>query len=48
MYLQVPCPDTYRGKYREDSQNPALLYANEVKDTINRAMANGRHVSKVT
>lgn len=42
---QVPTPDTYRGKYREDSLSPGHLYANEVKVAINKALENGRTVS---
>ncbi|XP_050306308.1 5-phosphohydroxy-L-lysine phospho-lyase [Anthonomus grandis grandis] len=42
------CPDTYRGKYRDD-QYPAeelgTLYANDVKDLCNIAQENGGGVS---
>jgi len=42
--LQVPTPDTYRGKYREDSLSPGHLYANEVKNVIAKAHDKGRTV----
>lgn len=45
MLTQVPTPDTYRGKYREDSISAGVLYANEVKLSIRKAMENGRTVS---
>ncbi|KAK3089803.1 hypothetical protein FSP39_006659 [Pinctada imbricata] len=30
----VDCPDIYRGKYKEDSENPGALYAADVKKII--------------
>ncbi|XP_060568029.1 5-phosphohydroxy-L-lysine phospho-lyase-like isoform X1 [Ruditapes philippinarum] len=41
----VPVPDTYRGKYREDSLSPGHLYAQEVKTAIRKAVDNGRSVA---
>ncbi|XP_069123550.1 5-phosphohydroxy-L-lysine phospho-lyase-like isoform X1 [Argopecten irradians] len=41
----VPCPDTYRGMFKEDSENPGLLYANEVKKVINKCKEKKRTIS---
>ncbi|XP_052765476.1 ethanolamine-phosphate phospho-lyase-like isoform X2 [Mya arenaria] len=41
----VPCPDVYRGKYREDNVSPGHLYANEVKVAIAKALDKGRTIS---
>ncbi|KAL4240510.1 hypothetical protein ACF0H5_001301 [Mactra antiquata] len=41
----VPVPDTYRGKYREDSVSPGHLYAQEVKIAIHKAIDNGRSIA---
>ena len=44
----VPCPDTYRGKYR-DSEYPAenlpSLYANEIKAAIDKMKQNNKQIS---
>ena len=47
LYLQAPCPDTYKGLHRKEPklQDPGLAYANEVKHIIQRAHAGGRQVS---
>ncbi|XP_052765484.1 5-phosphohydroxy-L-lysine phospho-lyase-like isoform X3 [Mya arenaria] len=41
----VPCPDVYRGKYREDNVSPGHLYANEVKVAIAKALDKGRTIA---
>ncbi|VDI19671.1 ethanolamine-phosphate phospho-lyase, partial [Mytilus galloprovincialis] len=41
----VPFPDTYRGKYREDSVNPGLLYANEARNIIQSAHEKKRKIA---
>ena len=45
---QAPCPDTYRGKYR-DTQYPGedlgQKYADDVKELIDCIQAKGRQVS---
>ncbi|XP_063446081.1 5-phosphohydroxy-L-lysine phospho-lyase-like [Mytilus trossulus] len=41
----VPFPDTYRGKYREDSVNPGLLYANEARSIIQSAHEKKRKIA---
>ncbi|XP_017825854.3 ethanolamine-phosphate phospho-lyase isoform X4 [Callithrix jacchus] len=38
----APTPDTYRGKYREDHEDPARAYADEVKKIIEDAQSSGR------
>lgn len=43
----VPVPDTYRGKYREDSLSPGHLYAQEVKTTIQKALENKRTIAGI-
>ena len=47
LYLQAPCPDTYKGLHRKEPklQDLGLAYANEVKHIIQRAHAGGRQVS---
>ncbi|XP_048760525.2 5-phosphohydroxy-L-lysine phospho-lyase-like [Ostrea edulis] len=43
----VPCPDSYRGKYRDDQYSPTEVsqkYADEVKDVINRVQEQGKKV----
>lgn len=48
FYLQAPCPDTYRGKYR-DIDYPGVdlgkKYAEDVKNMIKRARDNGRTIA---
>ncbi|XP_077999080.1 5-phosphohydroxy-L-lysine phospho-lyase-like [Glandiceps talaboti] len=41
----VPCPDTYRGIYRDDTLNPGEKYANEVKKVIDKAHTKGRRIA---
>lgn len=44
----APCPDTYRGKYRDNQyhgQDLGKKYADEVKDLIDGVQAKGRQVS---
>ncbi|KAL8587499.1 hypothetical protein ACOMHN_000905 [Nucella lapillus] len=41
----APAPDTYRGKFKEDTVNPGLLYAKEVRDHINKAREKGREIA---
>lgn len=41
----APTPDTYRGKYREDHEDPASAYADEVKKIIEEAHKNGRKIA---
>lgn len=48
LYLQVPCPDVYRGKYRETDYPEECLgkkYADDVKQVIKKVRDNGRTVS---
>lgn len=45
LIQQVPTPDTYRGKFREDALNPGYRYAQEVKQTLQKAQDSGRNVS---
>nr|XP_022319904.1 5-phosphohydroxy-L-lysine phospho-lyase-like [Crassostrea virginica] len=43
----VPCPDSYRGKYRSDQYTPQEIgqkYADEVKDTISKIEQQGNKV----
>ncbi|XP_052545926.1 5-phosphohydroxy-L-lysine phospho-lyase isoform X2 [Tympanuchus pallidicinctus] len=40
----APVPDTYRGLYREDHEDPATAYANEVENIIKQAHKKGRKV----
>lgn len=45
--LQVPCPDSYRGKYRDDKYSPTEIgkkYAEEVKDTISKIHQQGKQL----
>ncbi|KAL7982041.1 hypothetical protein Chor_001098 [Crotalus horridus] len=37
----APSPDIYRGKYREDHEDPAGAYADEVRNIIEKAQKNG-------
>ncbi|KAK6165180.1 hypothetical protein SNE40_023622 [Patella caerulea] len=42
----APCPDTYRGKYREgEVPNPSLSYSNEVKQIIEEVQDQGRGIA---
>uniref|UniRef100_A0A8C5K654 Ethanolamine-phosphate phospho-lyase n=1 Tax=Jaculus jaculus TaxID=51337 RepID=A0A8C5K654_JACJA len=41
----APTPDTYRGKYREDHADPAMAYADEVKEIIEAAHSSGRKIA---
>ncbi|CAI9172152.1 unnamed protein product, partial [Rangifer tarandus platyrhynchus] len=41
----APAPDTYRGKYREDHEDPASAYADEVKKIIDEAHNSGRKIA---
>ena len=47
LYLQAPCPDTYKGLHRKAPglQDPGLAYADEVRHIIQKAQAGGRQVS---
>lgn len=38
----APAPDMYRGKYREDHEDPSTAYADEVKKIIEEAQSRGR------
>lgn len=43
----VPCPDSYRGKYRDDKYSPTEIgqkYAEEVKDTISKIQQQGKQL----
>uniref|UniRef100_E9PYH3 Ethanolamine-phosphate phospho-lyase n=1 Tax=Mus musculus TaxID=10090 RepID=E9PYH3_MOUSE len=41
----APAPDTYRGKYREDHEDPSTAYADEVKKIIEEAHSSGRKIA---
>uniref|UniRef100_A0A803Y8G2 5-phosphohydroxy-L-lysine phospho-lyase n=1 Tax=Meleagris gallopavo TaxID=9103 RepID=A0A803Y8G2_MELGA len=41
----APVPDTYRGLYREDHEDPVTAYANEVKNIIEQAHKKGRKIA---
>ncbi|KAF2985972.1 hypothetical protein EK904_002129 [Melospiza melodia maxima] len=41
----APVPDTYRGLYREDHEDPATAYADEVKNIIEHAQKRGRKIA---
>jgi 4-aminobutyrate aminotransferase-like enzyme len=41
---QVPCPDTYRGLYRENDRQAAQKYADQVRKVIEEARADGRDI----
>ncbi|KAK7506554.1 hypothetical protein BaRGS_00002029, partial [Batillaria attramentaria] len=41
----APTPYVYRGKYREDTTNPGLVYANEVRTLISKARNKGREIA---
>ncbi|XP_048816172.1 5-phosphohydroxy-L-lysine phospho-lyase isoform X1 [Lagopus muta] len=41
----APVPDTYRGLYREDHEDPATAYANEVENIIKQAHKKGRKIA---
>lgn len=41
----VSTPDTYRGKYREDTVNHGYRYAQEVKQAIQKARDSGRQIA---
>ncbi|XP_061421341.1 ethanolamine-phosphate phospho-lyase-like [Lethenteron reissneri] len=38
-------PDTYRGKYREDTADPGTAYANDVKELLEQAHKKGRKIA---
>ncbi len=42
---QVPCPDTYRGLYREDDPDAGKKYASHVADVIHEARGRGREIA---
>ncbi|XP_076457341.1 5-phosphohydroxy-L-lysine phospho-lyase-like [Babylonia areolata] len=41
----APTPYTFRGKYNEDTVNPGLTYAKEVRSCIAQAKAKGREIA---
>lgn len=41
----VPCPDTYRGLYREDDAAAATKYASHVAEVIEQARRDGREIA---
>uniref|UniRef100_A0A8D0HME4 5-phosphohydroxy-L-lysine phospho-lyase n=1 Tax=Sphenodon punctatus TaxID=8508 RepID=A0A8D0HME4_SPHPU len=41
----APLPDTYRGMYREDHEDSATAYANDVKKIIDQAHEKGRKIA---
>ncbi|XP_066473941.1 5-phosphohydroxy-L-lysine phospho-lyase isoform X2 [Tiliqua scincoides] len=41
----APLPDTYRGLYREDHEDPSTAYANEVKKIIDQAHQKSRKIA---
>ena len=41
----APTPDTYRGKYREDQEDAATAYADEVKKIIEDAQSRRRKIA---
>lgn len=41
----APLPDTYRGKYREDHEDPAQAYAEELKEVISETHGKGRKIA---
>ncbi|KAM3664911.1 5-phosphohydroxy-L-lysine phospho-lyase isoform 1-T1 [Ammospiza maritima maritima] len=41
----APVPDTYRGLYREDHEDPVTAYADEVKNIIEHAQKRGRKIA---
>lgn len=41
----APAPDMYRGKYREDHEDPSTAYADEVKKIIEEAQSRGRKIA---
>ncbi|XP_034298147.1 ethanolamine-phosphate phospho-lyase [Pantherophis guttatus] len=41
----APSPDIYRGKYREDHEDSAGAYADEVRNIIEKAQKNGRKIA---
>ncbi|XP_005989398.1 5-phosphohydroxy-L-lysine phospho-lyase isoform X1 [Latimeria chalumnae] len=43
----APLPDTYRGRYREDHDDPATAYANDLKDVIDEAHKRNRKIAAV-
>jgi 4-aminobutyrate aminotransferase-like enzyme/Ser/Thr protein kinase RdoA (MazF antagonist) len=42
---RVPCPDTYRGLYRENDPDAASKYADHVREAIENAQAQGREIA---
>ncbi|KAG8134484.1 putative Alanine--glyoxylate aminotransferase 2-like 1-like protein, partial [Naja naja] len=40
----APSPDIYRGKYREDHEDPAGAYADDVRNIIEKAQKNGHKI----
>ena len=45
FFLQAPTPHTYRGKFSEETVNPGLMYAKEVRSKIMQARNAGREVT---
>ncbi|XP_026554012.1 ethanolamine-phosphate phospho-lyase [Pseudonaja textilis] len=41
----APSPDIYRGKYREDHEDPAGAYADDVRNIIEKAQKNGHKIA---
>uniref|UniRef100_A0A0F7Z2H4 Ethanolamine-phosphate phospho-lyase n=1 Tax=Micrurus fulvius TaxID=8637 RepID=A0A0F7Z2H4_MICFL len=41
----APSPDIYRGKYREDHEDPAGAYADNVRNIIEKAQKNGHKIA---
>ncbi|XP_070805294.1 ethanolamine-phosphate phospho-lyase [Pituophis catenifer annectens] len=41
----APSPDIYRGKYREDHEDSAGAYADDVRNIIEKAQKNGRKIA---
>ncbi|XP_048365692.1 ethanolamine-phosphate phospho-lyase [Sphaerodactylus townsendi] len=41
----APSPDIYRGKYREEHQDPGSAYADDVEKIIEEAQKNGREIA---
>ena len=47
-YLKVPCPDVYRGKYRDidyPNEDLGVKYADDVKQICNQIQNKGRGVN---
>ncbi|XP_046584769.1 5-phosphohydroxy-L-lysine phospho-lyase-like isoform X1 [Haliotis rubra] len=44
-YVHIaPCPDMYRGKYRDNTPNPEVAYADEILKLLQKAKAKGRKI----